>query len=406
MDGLLSFLTPEQQAMAERQAQQAMLTQLGFGLLQASTGAPGQRRPSLGQIVGQAGPGAMQAYQSGFDRTLQQIMLSQQMADQQRKRDQEQAALTRQQSIQQAMALPTTQQQVDALRRLGAYPELSALAGAEKTLKQSGILRGATDQATANPFAVYQQSNIPNVKKLADQFSKAYEQGTIDDEKATQRLGELARMEESAMAREQLREDRLSAEQSAATAREQARLDRLAGIEAAKLDRLINREAQEAEREAKRLEGTEGQRLAAGFAARMDAANAIIQQLEGSGGLPTVMTEVAASIPFVGTYAQRKAMTEQQQRYKQAADNWIRANLREESGAVIGGEEMAAEYRTYFPQPGDTPQVIAQKAQARQITTQAMKQNAGPVYRPTQGATIPTSTAPSVPSGVTVRRVN
>jgi len=386
MDGLLSFLTPEQQAMAERQAQQAMLTQLGFGLLQASTGAPGQRRPSLGQIVGQAGPGAMQAYQSGFDRTLQQIMLSQQMADQQRKRDQEQAALTRQQSIQQAMALPTTQQQVDALRRLGAYPELSALAGAEKTLKQSGILRGATDQATANPFAVYQQSNIPNVKKLADQFSKAYEQGTIDDEKATQRLGELARMEESAMAREQLREDRLSAEQSAATAREQARLDRLAGIEAAKLDRLINREAQEAEREAKRLEGTEGQRLAAGFAARMDAANAII--------------------PFVGTYAQRKAMTEQQQRYKQAADNWIRANLREESGAVIGGEEMAAEYRTYFPQPGDTPQVIAQKAQARQITTQAMKQNAGPVYRPTQGATIPTSTAPSVPSGVTVRRVN
>jgi len=250
-------------------------------------------------------------------------------------------------------------------------------------------LRGATDQATANPFAVYQQSNIPNVKKLADQFSKAYEQGTIDDEKATQRLGELARMEESAMAREQSREDRLSAEQAAEKAREQARLDRLAGIDAAKIDRLINREAQEAEREAKRLEGTEGQRLAAGFAARMDAANAIIQQLEGSGGLPTVMTEVAASIPFVGTYAQRKAMTEQQQRYKQAADNWIRANLRKESGAVIGEEEMAAEYRTYFPQPGDTPEVIAQKAQARQITTQAMKQNAGPVYRPTQGAVIP-----------------
>ena len=86
MDGLLSFLTPEQQAMAERQARQAMLTQLGFGLLQASTGAPGQRRPSLGQIVGQAGPGAMQAYQSGFDRTLQQIMLSQQMAQQQQQR--------------------------------------------------------------------------------------------------------------------------------------------------------------------------------------------------------------------------------------------------------------------------------------------------------------------------------
>jgi hypothetical protein len=87
MDGLLSFLTPEQQAAAERQARQAMLTQLGFGLLQASTGAPGQRRPSLGQIVGQAGPGAMQAYQGGFDRTLQQIMLSQQMAQQEQQRE-------------------------------------------------------------------------------------------------------------------------------------------------------------------------------------------------------------------------------------------------------------------------------------------------------------------------------
>jgi hypothetical protein len=82
-------------------------------------------------------------------------------------------------------------------------------------------------------------------------------------------------------------------------------------------------------------------------------------------------------------------MSPEQQKYKQAADNWIRANLRKESGAVIGADEMAAEYATYFPQPGDTPEVIAQKAEARRITTDAMKQNAGPVYRPTQGATRP-----------------
>jgi hypothetical protein len=47
--------------------------------------------------------------------------------------------------------------------------------------------------------------------------------------------------------------------------------------------------------------------------------------------------------------AQRKFMSPEQQKYKQAADNWIRANLRKESGAVIGADEMAAEYATYFP---------------------------------------------------------
>jgi hypothetical protein len=114
MDGLLSFLTPEQQALADRQARQAMLTQLGFGLLQASTGAPGQRKPSLGQIVGQAGPGAMQAYQGSFDRTLQQIMLQQQMAEQQKQRAAQAAlmqGLTPEQQ-QQAAAFP------DALRQM------------------------------------------------------------------------------------------------------------------------------------------------------------------------------------------------------------------------------------------------------------------------------------------------
>jgi hypothetical protein len=115
MDGLLSFLSPEQQAIADRQARQAMLTQLGFGLLQASTGAPGQRKPSLGQIVGQAGPGAMQAYQGSFDRTLQQIMLQQQMAQQQKQKE-AQAALAQ-------TLTPEQQQQVaafgpDVLRQL------------------------------------------------------------------------------------------------------------------------------------------------------------------------------------------------------------------------------------------------------------------------------------------------
>jgi hypothetical protein len=225
------------------------------------------------------------------------------------------------------------------------------MATAEKGIRQSGMLRQPGEAAVENPFSIYAQSEIPGVAKLGKQYQKAYESGSIDDEKATARLGELARMEESAFARQE----------SAA-------------------DRKLSRELAQGEREQKRVEGTDSQKLAAGFADRMVASEAIIEQLP-SQALPTEFTSVAGGVPFVGGYLQRKAMTPEQQKYKQAADNWIRANLRKESGAVIGADEMKAEYETYFPQPGDSPEVIQQKAEARKITTQAMIKNAGPVFR-------------------------
>jgi hypothetical protein len=341
---LMGLLNPEQQQMAQQRAQQAGLLNLGFGLLQASQGQRGQPRPGFGQIIGQAGPGALQAYQGSFDDTLKNLLVAQQLKDAQTKRARESA-------VQQAMMLPTTREQIDALRSLGAYSDIAGIAAAEKGLRQSGILRQPGEAAVENPFSIYAQSEIPGVAKLGKQYQKAYESGSIDDEKATARLGELARMEESAFARQE----------SAA-------------------DRKLSRELAQGEREQKRLEGTEGQKLAAGFADRMVASEAIIEQLPPD-ALPTEFTSLAGAVPFAGTYLQRKAMTPEQQKYKQAADNWIRANLRKESGAVIGADEMQAEYETYFPQPGDSLDVIQQKAEARKITTQAMIKNAGPVFR-------------------------
>jgi hypothetical protein len=85
------LLSAEQQAQAERQARNALITNLGFGLLQASRGQPGQGKPSLGQMVGQVGPGAVQAFQGSFDDTLKNILLKQQMDEAQAKRAQQQA---------------------------------------------------------------------------------------------------------------------------------------------------------------------------------------------------------------------------------------------------------------------------------------------------------------------------
>jgi len=356
---LMGLLTPEQQQMAQQRAQQAGLLNLGFGLLQASQGQRGQPRPGFGQIIGQAGPGALQAYQGSFDDTLKNLLVAQQLKDAQTKRARESA-------VQQAMMLPTTKEQIDALRSLGAYSDIAGIAAAEKGLRQSGILRQPGEAAVENPFSIYAQSEIPGVAKLGKQYQKAYESGSIDDEKATARLGELARMEESAFARQE----------SAA-------------------DRRLARDLAQGEREQKRVEGTESQKLATGFAQRMVFSNATIEALEKTGeglpgpGLPTEGTSLAGGVPLFGGYLQRQVMTPEQQRYKQAADNWIRAKLRKESGAVIGADEMKAEYETYFPMPGDSQDTIDLKAQARKVTTDAMIKNAGPAFTMPQLPSMP-----------------
>ena len=79
------LLTPQQEAAAEQRARNAGLLNLAFGMLQASRGAPGQRAPSLGQIIGQAGPVGVQAYQQSFDQTLQNALRGMQIQEMQRR---------------------------------------------------------------------------------------------------------------------------------------------------------------------------------------------------------------------------------------------------------------------------------------------------------------------------------
>jgi len=80
--GLLSQV---EQAQAEERAKNLGLLNLSLGLLQASRGAPGQGRPGLGQIIGQAGPIGVQAYQQSFDQTLQNALRGMQIQEMQRK---------------------------------------------------------------------------------------------------------------------------------------------------------------------------------------------------------------------------------------------------------------------------------------------------------------------------------
>ena len=126
---------------------------------------------------------------------------------------------------------------------------------------------------------------------------------------------------------------------------------------------------------------TEGETNAAGFAQQMENATSIINTLP-AGAQPGMGSGVAGSIPFIGEAAKRGLQPAATQQYEQAAQAWIRAKLRKESGAAIGVDEMNQEYRTYFPQIGDTSDVITQKANARAIATEAMKRSAGKSYTP------------------------
>ena len=126
---------------------------------------------------------------------------------------------------------------------------------------------------------------------------------------------------------------------------------------------------------------TEAEQNASGFAQRMERVEGIIDALPPSAA-PGMGSAIAGAIPLVGGVVQRGAQSEDTQKFQQAANDWIRAKLRKESGAAIGKDEMESEYRTYFPQVGDGPAVIAQKAAARRVATQAMKTAAGRSYVP------------------------
>ena len=116
----------------------------------------------------------------------------------------------------------------------------------------------------------------------------------------------------------------------------------------------------------------------AGYAFRMGEATKIISGFEkDKKGLPSFATSIASSVPFVGSYLEREVQNTNQQLYKNAAMAWLRAKLRDESGAVIGKGEASDEYQTYFPVMGDTAETIKQKALLRDVAEREMLLKAG-----------------------------
>ena len=141
---------------------------------------------------------------------------------------------------------------------------------------------------------------------------------------------------------------------------------------------------------------TESQGNATAYGMRMAEANKIITDLEkkgvtNTGAIRSAISGTVGLTPFVGEKLSEgvsAAMnplpgimggpSSEQQQVDQARRNFITAVLRKESGASISPSEFANEEKKYFPQAGDTANVIAQKQAARNLAIQAMTVQAGP----------------------------
>lgn len=121
----------------------------------------------------------------------------------------------------------------------------------------------------------------------------------------------------------------------------------------------------------------------AGFADRMRMAETELSTPDAQGEtIAAAANPTAASTnPLSGDfwamlnrrYGPNMTQSPEYQRYLNGASEWIRAKLRKESGAAISMPEWETEFVTYFPQPGDAPQVVEQKKRLRDNALESVK---------------------------------
>jgi hypothetical protein len=130
---------------------------------------------------------------------------------------------------------------------------------------------------------------------------------------------------------------------------------------------------------------TSDQANAGVYADRMTEAEPIIEKYQSAGtSLKNQALASAGNLPVVGPLA-NYGVSEDFQKLDQAQRNFINATLRRESGAAISPSEFENAKKQYFPQPGDSKDVIEQKRKNRETARLGIARAAGPTYRPAAG---------------------
>ena len=118
------------------------------------------------------------------------------------------------------------------------------------------------------------------------------------------------------------------------------------------------------------------QSAAAEFARRAIQANDIIGDISNSGEFDPTARARFRNLPVVGDTLRGDTARQ----WDQATEQFALSVLRRESGAAISPQERVEIQQTYFPQPGDGPETIRQKAIARQTVIEGMVQASQGAY--------------------------
>lgn len=134
------------------------------------------------------------------------------------------------------------------------------------------------------------------------------------------------------------------------------------------------------------------ERKAAGFSDRMREAEDVLSQVGNAG--TGIWDNLVRGNDWIPDAAENWLVSGDFQKYEQARRNFINAQMRRESGAVISPEEFVNADKQYFPQPGDSKEVIDQKRRNRQTALASMGRDAGPTYKaPRSGEGKPSSSS-------------
>jgi hypothetical protein len=121
----------------------------------------------------------------------------------------------------------------------------------------------------------------------------------------------------------------------------------------------------------KSMKLTEGQSKDLNFWNRMDAVTSKID--ERAAALTDRGDQIKGAVPMFGN----SLVSEDYQRGKRDADEWITALLRKDTGAAVTEQEWKLYGPIYIPQPGDGPGTLKDKAEARQRAAEGMKKGLG-----------------------------
>ncbi len=141
---------------------------------------------------------------------------------------------------------------------------------------------------------------------------------------------------------------------------------------------------------------TLSERKALGFYERVSNAKDALDAMESDIG----QMGLAAQAQL--TYAPNVLQTAVGKRYTQAANDFINATLRRESGAAISDKEYERFNKIYFPRPGDDAATLAQKKKARDVQLGSFQTEAGRAFKEKYGEDPDALPAPVIPKGATI----